>query len=113
MAASLVVPTEKVFQHAYRLTRCDLPPMDELARMAGEPASTFELPLMLRKAAIKLLGELVVDAGSPELAEHIQAMRGIRDARLHGYAFDLKTMRKYRRDLVKHHGTVQLERALA
>lgn len=107
-----LVPTTLVMNHVDKIT-LDLLPDEELSRMSG--LSLFELiePTMDRKAAVKLLGEAVVDKQQPELAEHIQAMRGIRDARLHGYTFDLKTMRKYRRALVKHHGTVQLERALA
>jgi hypothetical protein len=113
MAASLVVPTEKIFQRAYIITRYNMPPMDELARMAGQPVAAFESPRMLRKAAVKMLGGLVVDKIAPELAEHIQAMNGVKDARLHDYEFaDVRAARKAMRDMVKQHGEAQLELAL-
>lgn len=116
MATSLTtVPTDRVFQRAMFLTRDGyLPPLDELARMAGEPSTSLMSPLMLRRSAIKLLGGLVVDQRSPDLAEHIQAMKGVKDARLHGlYGFaNVREAMKYRRDLVKYHGAQQLELAL-
>lgn len=119
MAADLTVPSYKVHMRAVLLCQSngwgELPPMDELARLAGEPVVSMTKELMLRKAAVKMLGGLVVDHYRPQLAEHIQAMRGVKDAELQDdYAFDsLKEARKYQRDLIRLHGTEQLELALA
>ena len=116
MAAALTVPSYKVWMRATVMVggHDNLPPHDELARMAGESYDNLTKDLMLRKSAVKLLGGLKADQLMPHLAEHIQAMKGNKDAQLHDdFEFaDLKEARKYQRDLIKLHGTEQLEAAL-
>ncbi len=116
MAAALTVPSYKVWMRATVMVggQDNLPPHDELARMAGERYEALTLDHMPRKVAVKLLGGLAVDKLMPHLAEHVQAMKGNKDAQLHDdFEFaDLKEARKHQRDLIKLHGTEQLEAAL-
>ncbi len=116
MAAAIEVPSYKVWMRATLIVggQDNLPEHDELARMAGASYPFLTLDTMPYKTAVKLLGGIVVDKLLPHLGEHLQAMKGVKDAQLHDdFEFsDLKEARKYQRDLIKMHGTEQLEGAL-
>ncbi len=112
MAASLTVPAELVFDAARRIS--DATP-EEYIKMAGRDADPLMAGPMLRRVAIKLLGGLAVDKLHPELAEHVQAVKGVADARLHPEYLFLQTVAEantYRRRLIKTHGVRELEAAL-
>lgn len=113
MAAGLTVRADLVMRRLNLIVE-DLPP-EQLAKW-GWPLKDQGKPLMLKSAAIRLLGEAAVDKALPELGEHRAYFKGRELANPHYELFsgliDGPSAERHYKGTVKLMGKIILEGVL-